>query len=844
MNEVIDFDISQVSKALNDLISKFKKIAETKDDAFDDSEIVKLSKQVNDLTKELSELEKKRNSSFDVNEIKKFNAEIEKLNKNIKETKMPEAKSGGLASFSNILKGGAIAGVAMQVFELGKAFLELTDEVNKSRNQMAQFSKLSGSALEETTAQARSLAKTFGKDFNEVLKASNALSKTMGISFNESLALIEKGFIKGADANGDFLDSVAEYSVQFKNAGYSAEEFIKITTQGVQGGVFSDKLPDAIKELGLSLAELPKASQDALKNAFGADFTNKLVRDLDKGTITTRQGLKLIQEEAKKTGLSVGQMQTLVTDVFKGAGEDVGSLTDIFKQLDEAEKINLDNLSESEKATKKSMQANKEYEAALVDLSKQFEGWGNGISTFFTQLSTKIINSLVTWKKAFSGNSAEDFKQGLQDTSKNIDNFTTKQVQDEIARLEKVQENYSKTLQNIATGATRLSPEANAKLKAEIENNSTLIEQNLKALYDKQLAQRHEFYNKDKNIVVSGEKETNAELLAAQTKAQEERTKARLAAKQEEYDRLQRLTNFLEERNRENEIQNVVTTTEALKTALLSRNLSAVELAYQNSKSESEAAALADEEKVNAQNEFYARVLEIKHESQRQAAALDIAILEGAAQFATSLTAIFGESVGQFGQLFQDVSAIFSAYQKVQDVQRAKDSIEAASNLSVGVTKAAKLGFPQAIPAIFSLLATVAAAFGTVKRIAKFNEGTRHVQGGGNTDTVPALLTAGEAVITQSENKKLKPVFSALDNGMITHNQLVNFATGKLKSGVVEKNVISQTPTKIDEKALQNAFENAIKKLPINKFSFDENGFNRSVQNGLSEISFLNKTFK
>lgn len=60
----------------------------------------------------------------------------------------------------------------------------------------------------------------------------------------------------------------------------------------------------------------------------------------------------------------------------------------------------------------------------------------------------------------------------------------------------------------------------------------------------------------------------------------------------------------------------------------------------------------------------------------------------------------------------------------------------------------------------------------------------------------------------------------------------------------MERNSVKEAPAKIDEKTLQIAFENAIKKLPINKFSFDEKGFNRSVQSGLSEISFLNKVFK
>ena len=154
----------------------------------------------------------------------------------------------------------------------------------------------------------------------------------MGISFEEAMSLIETGFLAGADANGDFLDKVKQYPVQFKNAGFSAEEFIKISAQEVKSGIYGDKLLDSIKESDLAIKEFTNTQRDALK-VLGEDFAVKLEKDVSTGVISTKEALVQIAEQANARGIDLKEFQTITADVFKGAGEDAGGAQKVFEEV-------------------------------------------------------------------------------------------------------------------------------------------------------------------------------------------------------------------------------------------------------------------------------------------------------------------------------------------------------------------------------------------------------------------------------------------------------------------------------------------------------------------------------
>jgi phage-related minor tail protein len=131
-------------------------------------------------------------------------------------------------------------------------------------------------------------------------------------------------FRKGADAQGQFLDGLKEYSVQFRDAGLSAEDFLRVSIASANEGIFSDKGLDAVKEFGLRIQEQTKGSRDALTNAFGEEFTSELFNNINNGSITSGQAFGLITDKITETGVAGSQLQTIIADVFGGPGEDIG----------------------------------------------------------------------------------------------------------------------------------------------------------------------------------------------------------------------------------------------------------------------------------------------------------------------------------------------------------------------------------------------------------------------------------------------------------------------------------------------------------------------------------------
>lgn len=110
--------------------------------------------------------------------------------------------------------------------------------------------------LEEVTEYAITLEETLGYDVAESMRIVNTLADQFGIAYSDAFDLIVQGAQKGLDQNGDLLDVINEYSVQFKNSGYDAEEMFNMLANGAAEGVWSvDKLGDSMKEFNIRLSD-------------------------------------------------------------------------------------------------------------------------------------------------------------------------------------------------------------------------------------------------------------------------------------------------------------------------------------------------------------------------------------------------------------------------------------------------------------------------------------------------------------------------------------------------------------------------------------------------------------
>lgn len=131
----------------------------------------------------------------------------------------------------------------------GEGLEDIADVMATIHQQTGQ----TGDELQNTTERAILLRDTFGWEVSESIRAANSMMNQFGISSEEAFDLMVQGAQKGLDQNDDLLDTINEYSVQFKDAGYSAQDMFNMLANGAESGTWSiDKLGDAVKEYHIS----------------------------------------------------------------------------------------------------------------------------------------------------------------------------------------------------------------------------------------------------------------------------------------------------------------------------------------------------------------------------------------------------------------------------------------------------------------------------------------------------------------------------------------------------------------------------------------------------------------
>jgi len=315
----------------------------------------------------------------------------------------------------------ALAGIALATRE----WYNYNKEVAKANSETAAITKLSGDALNDARMRSQVLAEGYEQDQKEILETARAMVNEFDITYNEAFDSIEKGFLKGGYASDEFLSSLKEYPTFFAQAGFAVEDFQSLVNTGIDLGIYDDKLPDAIKEFALSVQEQTPAVRDALYNAFGPEFTDKLLAGVKDGSITVKDALVQVSEEAGRLGLNVQQSQQLTADLFRGAGEDAGGALKIFDAVTASIKNQNKALSESEKAFKELTDSELELAKArdaflqsegFAMWSNRFDKWVNGIKSGFYQVLSTITNSKEELERLNQGSSTTDaIKIGMND---------------------------------------------------------------------------------------------------------------------------------------------------------------------------------------------------------------------------------------------------------------------------------------------------------------------------------------------------------------------------------------------------------------------------------------------
>jgi|GEM_PF-2597372 len=403
----------KLSKELNDQRNRYKDLAAAEQDT---------SQEARDLLVSITALDKK---------LKGIDASVGQFQRNV--GGYTEALSnffpklggtignvtglvGDLSSgFANLGKTTGIANIGLGTVGLAltafSGISAIIDEISQSARaifdlklQLENFG-VAAENLDQVAVRAQTIGEIFKVSADEVAVAANTLVNEFGLPFEKAFDTIQAGFLKGANAQGEFLKELKEYPAQFRAANLSVEEFLAVSIDAANKGIYDDKALDAVKEFGLSVREQLKGTRDAFIAAFGEEFTNQLFDNLNKGAISSGEALKLVTKEVENTGVSGKELQGLISTVFRAAGEDAGayvlSLGEVLNNTDNLFVAETDLQKQLERNIKVTQNLNEEtakYSQTVIDAEisrKEFLNGLKSIALFIGDTFIGILNSVA-----------------------------------------------------------------------------------------------------------------------------------------------------------------------------------------------------------------------------------------------------------------------------------------------------------------------------------------------------------------------------------------------------------------------------------------------------------------
>ena len=254
---------------------------------------------------------------------------------------MLEAKTGSTAA--------ELEGFEDVMYEVYNAnYGESLGDVSETLSTVIQMTDdLDNASLANVTKSAIALEDVFGFDTVESLRAVNSLMDQFGITSEQAYNLIVQGAQNGLNQNDDLLDTINEYSVQFRNAGYTADDMFNMLANGVESGTWSvDKLGDAVKEFNIRMSdgsaqeavEALGFSWEAVSESWSKggdeakDVFNMLINELD-GLENTTEGYNIGVGLLGTMYEDLGQEAVLALSQTEGA---ISSASDAMAQMDSA----------------------------------------------------------------------------------------------------------------------------------------------------------------------------------------------------------------------------------------------------------------------------------------------------------------------------------------------------------------------------------------------------------------------------------------------------------------------------------------------------------------------------
>lgn len=781
--------LTQLRAALSNLTAQYDKLSQAEREGAKGNQLQTKIKAITDQLKGAEE------------ETGRFYRNVGNYEEAIKNAIVPT--NGLSSSLFKLAEGGDSAGVKINAFRkavlslaknpyflavagvtgVGVAFkwwYNYNEGLVKATRLTQQFTGLAGEELKSVRNEVQILSDTFGGGFNETLTAANALSQQFGITVKEALDLIKEGYIAGADITGEFLGNVKEFSTFFKDAGLQADEFIAILAQSTKDGVFSNKGIDAIKEATIRLREMTTATSDALAG-IGID-SKQVQKDLVSGSKTMFQVIQEISARLAELPPQSAEVGAAIADVFGSQGEDAGlKFIKTLKSIN----TNLQTVTESAGELGELQREQLESEQKLQDAVSKFADLTGGT---FERLTTKLKvlwNDMLTYfvesfNKRISFISA--FIKGLRGEPMDLEptekpTFTVYKPKDE---------NYNEGGGNggkVETEEERKAREARIKALQEQAKKELAIMRALEDSENKLIKDSVE----QQRATINTSYDRQIEDLRARLENEKDLTgKSREAINQTianlEKLREQELANVTEEAARQKLEQEAAFIEKRLQLATEGSeqeyNLKVEQLDKQKELELSNAQLTADE-KLLIEQKYQKDLESLTTEYNRKKIEKIRQVVEAEIEEAErSKKAEFEREQERFDTAAQITGALSGLYEQLGESNKAfailsktlalaEIAINTGKAISGGIAASAGVPFPGNLVAIATTVATVLAnittAISTVKS-AKFATGGLVTGPGTSTsDSIPAMLSNGESVMTAKATSMFAPILSAMN---------------------------------------------------------------------------------
>jgi hypothetical protein len=290
---------------------------------------------------------------------------------------------------------GAVGGAVVQV---GSYIVDVTKQFEELNSIVGNTTGLVGQELQDATVGIKTLADVFDKDFKEVLQAVNVVSKEFGEGLPASLEAVKIGLQAGADLQGNFLDSLREYSSEAERAGLSTDGFVEALVKFERAGIFGDRGADIINETETRITDFTDATRTSLNDAFGEEFTVTLFDQINDGTITAFEGVQRVAKGMQEGNLTAQQYARVTADLFGGIGEDASTAIEVIADLTGSTDGLIDSTDAYIRRQNAAIDATFELNQEQQLLAAQFAGTTFDLDTLTTKtkaFGTSLLNDLL-----------------------------------------------------------------------------------------------------------------------------------------------------------------------------------------------------------------------------------------------------------------------------------------------------------------------------------------------------------------------------------------------------------------------------------------------------------------